>query len=341
MSREKIQQICENLDRYHNPSNTGSRVEPLLFLHGKERTEGEELRIRDITLTNDSDLTEVLNIISKFSNALRGFVDNEHHEFDNFLDSDRLSGTFYHPMTSDEMTYLLSFDTSIDTNVEFGDFLKNKLKNKFWILNINLNESGTERILLMKSIKNQYYVKKKFIFNPFNRRKKVRVIDNKKDFILDENFEICAYIDESNIENSFFFITDKKKFEDLFGYHRRYEEAYNDISSRLNFIDWSNTESTLAIQRKCYRLNNFSQLNECISKIQADLQAEGENASKRAFRAKRIVFSQEGDNIRITPSDTRRLRSLLKILTDGIAKTHLLGREGIAGDFEAFQTNGD
>ncbi|MCZ7405789.1 MAG: hypothetical protein O8C67_12800 [Candidatus Methanoperedens sp.] len=301
------------------------------------------------------------------------------------------------------------------------DFLNtNKFENVFFIIEINLNDSGDKKIILLKSVSQTYYVKKNhFIFNLFDERQRIKFLNNKEYLLLDENFEIAAFVDNSclfswnkipgndsirlleflkqnfgidwigtakiekidagktirvsneksfisislndkktkvnlkiddgrtnefivrakngelNIySHSFFFITNKKKFEDLYEYHDIYEKAYGGLKKELSIIDWSNAEATTAVLRSCYTIANFGRLNECVSKLKTELTATDNNTIKKALKAKKIVYNFENGNIKITPKGPQQLKDLLKIITDGVAKTCLLDRDVLGYDFE-------
>ncbi len=149
--------------------------------------------------------------------------------------------------------------------------------------------------------------------------------------LLDENFEIAAFIDNSQ---SFFFITNRKKFEDLYEYHAKYESAYDVLKKGLDFIDWSNAAATIPVLRSCYSIANFVRLEECISKLKTELASTDNNVIKKALKAKGIRYINKNGNIKIVPQNTSQLKALLKIITDGAAKTCLLNRDVIGTDFE-------
>src|SRR5665648_1013259 len=97
--------------------------------------------------------------------------------------------------------------------------------------------------------------KNRFTISPYSERQKIKFIDNKKELLLDEKFEITAFINNSQC---FFFITDRKKFEDLYGYHEIYKNAYDNLAESLDFIDWSNAQPTISLIRNCYTIATVS-----------------------------------------------------------------------------------
>ena len=162
-------------------------------------------------------------------------------------------GLFFKVMDEDDFNKTNGISTTNEVTNDFTDFLKpNKFKNAFFIIEINLNESGSKKIILLKSVSQVYYAKKnKYTVSLFDERQGIKFIDSKKDLLLDENFEITAFIDNSQ---SFFFITDRKKFEDLYEYHERYKNAYDVLTESLDFIDWSNAHVTIPVMRNCYSI---------------------------------------------------------------------------------------
>jgi NADH:ubiquinone oxidoreductase subunit F (NADH-binding) len=59
-----------------------------------------------------------------------------------------------------------------------------------------------------------------------------------------------------------------------------------------------------------------------------------DNGIKQAFTSKSIKYESKKGNIYILPQNTKELKSLLKIIKDGVAKTYLLGRNVLGSDFE-------
>ena len=68
--------------------------------------------------------------------------------------------------------------------------------------------------------------------------------------------------------------------------------------------------------------------------IQEHLIIDDENLTKRAFDSKNINYEISDGNVLIKPDGLQQIKSLLRIIKDGVVKTGLLGREGITGDFE-------
>ena len=328
MPRENIRRIVEELDNY---IISDERIEPFVFLYGKEKREDGIWKIKDLSISSPENLRELIKIIRSYCKNLDKYIEGE-FDFKSLDDNDE-SGLFYKVMDEDDFyktTRMLTTDNETD---DFTDFLKpNKFKNVFFIVEINLNESGDKKIILLKSVGQTFYAKKnRFSISLFSQRQKIKFIDNKKDLLLDENFEVAAFIDNSQ---SFFFIVNKKKFEDLYEYHERYENAYDALTESLDFIDWSNATATTSVIRNCYTIANFVRLDECVSKLKTELTSTDDNAVKMALKSKGIEYIVESGNLEILPQNTSQLKALLKIVTDGVAKTCLLNRDVIGSDFE-------
>lgn len=223
----------------------------------------------------------------------------------------------------------------ISTNVtaKFSEFLKpDKYKNNFFCVELNLDDTGDKKIILLKSISRSHYVKDKISIKLYSSVQKVSFID-KKDLIIDENFEITAFV--SDTEKPFFFIQNRKKFEDLFGYHEKYEKAYHTISKKLDFVNWDKAKASLPVKRNCYTISQFDKLDECISQLKEKLIDPEDNGIKQAFASKNIHYVvNKNKSLQILPQNTNELRAILKIIKDGVAKTYLLGRNVLGSDFE-------
>ena len=166
---------------------------------------------------------------------------------------------------------------------------------------------------------------------------------NKKNLIFDEYFDVVALVDKKSQteegwnnedSNSFFFILNRKRFEDLYDYLEKYNQAYDNLVANVGIIDWNHISPTLPIKRKCYSLNNFGPLTECIEKIEESLRSEEANEIKNALDIKGINYEIDGEDVKIIPSSSQNLKSLLKIMSDGLAKTCLLNRSVLGSDFE-------
>ena len=235
-----------------------------------------------------------------------------------------------------DVDFITSMKVLIDLETKYEDYLKNKFNLRFIVLEVSLDKADKRKIFLFKKIKGFHYSAKKryFVFSPFEKVERIKIINNKQQIILDEFFEIACYVDKENSEESFFFIRDRKLFEDLFDYHKKYSKAYDKISNTLDFVDWTKAESTVPVQRSCYTLSKFDKLDECIEKIKSDLMSDSDNLTKKTFESKKIAYVIESGQVKINPEGALKLRAFLKIIQDGIVRTYLLGREGITGDFE-------
>ncbi len=332
MTKEKIVNICNSLDGYLSSKH----IPPGILLIGKKKKESEksdlDFKVSSVSFTKD-DAQKLNQILNEFSKTVRGFIEGEYdfHEFNGAQNSSLL----YKPMKKAEAEYLNSGILKVDNSADISDYLKTRLRS-YLVIYLTLNAEGTKKLLLFKKITSSYYnVKQSFVFNPFESNKHITLLDSKKDILLDRNFEVTAFIDETSKDGSFFFITDRDEFEDLFNYHQRYEEAYEALSKTCPFIDWSMCKKTTPLLRKCFCLASHPRVGECIDRFKGELANKTENPITYALKTKEIKygFTKDGE-LHINPTSTTQLKTLLKIIDDGVIKTYLLGREGITEEFE-------
>ncbi len=416
MSREDIGKLEKELLHYIISSG---RLEPLITLYGKEKKGGIWKNI-NLSISSESSLLELIKILTSYREIVFNYIE-EGFDFKDLNNGDD-GGLIFKIMDETDLNRTnFIFNASEIKNI--NDFLNtNKFENVFFIIKINLNESGDKRIILLKSVSQTYSAKKNsfsVLLKSFDNREKIKFLSNKEYLILDENFEITAFVDNSSlfswnkipgndsdgliqflkqyygldwietakiekidadktiriyneknylsinlndkktkvnlkiddgrtdefnartqngelniISHSFFFITNMKKFEDLYEYIGKYKNAYDTLKKGLDFIEWSSAKTTAAVLRNCYSIANFVRLEECISKLKTELTSTNDNTIKRALTTKEIAYSVKNGNIKIVPQGPQQLRALLKIIKDGTAKTCLLDREGISSDFE-------
>ncbi len=415
MSREDIGRLEKEL--YHYISSSGM-IEPLVTIYGKEK-KGGVWKTKNLSISSEESQLELIKILKSYRQIVFDYMEGGSNIKD-LNNSDDDNGWFCKIMDETDLKRTNRISDAVETK-DITDFLKpNKFENVFFIIEINLNESGREKIILLKSISQTYYVKKnQYYVNFWDGRQGIKFLNNKEHLLLDDNFDITAFVDNSylfswnkihgndnsrlieflkqyfgldwietakiekidsdntikvyteknfvsislnakktkvslkiddgrtdefnaRIENgelniyphSFFFITNSKKFEDLYEYHEKYKNAYDALKKGMDFIDWSNAKATAAVQRNCYNIFNFVRLEECVSKLKTELTSADDNPIKTALKAKKIAYKVENGNIKISPEGPQQLRALLKIIKDGVAKTCLLDRNVIGSDFE-------
>lgn len=393
-------------------------IEPLVTLYGKEK-KGGIWKTKNLSISSEESQLELIKILKSYHQIVFDYMEGGFNIKD-LNKSDDDSGWFYKIMNETDLRRTNRISDAVETK-DIHDFLKtNKFENVFFIIEINLNQSGDKKIILLKSISQTYYVKKnQYSINFWDDRQRIKFLNNKDYLLLDDNFDITAFVDGSylfswnkipgndsyrlteflkqhfgldwvetakiekidsdntikicteknflsisindkktkvnlkidgdrtdefnaRIENgelniyphSFFFITNSKKFEDLYEYLESYKNAYDVLKKGMDFIDWSNAKATAAVQRNCYNIANFVRLKECVLKLKTELTSANDNPIKRALNAKKIAYNIKNGNIKIIPEGPQQLRWLLKIIKDGTAKTCLLDREGISSDFE-------
>ncbi|KPQ43985.1 MAG: hypothetical protein MPEBLZ_01453 [Candidatus Methanoperedens nitroreducens] len=403
---------------YHYIISSGM-IEPLVTLYGKEK-KGGIWKTKNLSISSEESRLELIKILKSYRQIVFDYMEGVVNIKDfNDTDNDN-GGWFCKIMNETDLKRTDRLSDAVETK-DILDFLNtNKFENVFFIIEINLNQSGDQKIILLKSISQTYYVKKnRYSINFWDNKQRIKFLNNKEYLLLDDNFDITAFVDNSCLfswnkiygndnsrlieflkqyfgldwigtakiekidsdktikvytENnfltislndkktkvslkiddgrtnefnarteygdlkiyphSFFFITNSKKFEDLYEYLDSYKNAYNDLKKDMDFIDWSNAKATAAVQRNCYSIVNFLRLKECVSKLKTELTSANDNPIKRALKTKKIAYNVENGKIKINPEGPLQLKYLLKIIKDGTAKTCLLDREGISSDFE-------
>ncbi|HJH29848.1 MAG TPA: hypothetical protein C5S51_09195 [Methanosarcinaceae archaeon] len=337
MGKEKIERIVQELDAYV----ISPAIQPYLSIYGEDIKNPDEKCSVSLSISSDDDFDEIIKIINDFSTNIKKFVHGEITVKD-LSEGDGDSRFIYKMMDAYDLQKTDDITHSNCAKYNVIDFLKfNKFKNVFLLIELNLNEDPEKKIILLKSITPNYIGKKNkfFLSKSFNNTQKIKFIDNKKDIILNSNFEIAIFISKSKtgelLEDSFIFIQKREKFEDLYGYHHQYDKAYSIISKTVNFIDWSKAEATLPLKRKCYSIANFERLEESINCLKNDLTSSTDNDIKKAFSSMGINYEiDKKGKLSILPDGTKELRALLKIIMDEVAKTSLLGRNVLGSNFE-------
>jgi len=333
MSKEKVGTIGSELEGY---INSQERVEPLPYLYGELTLDSDLLKmVKDLSISSRNGLEELNKIISRFAQKVENYVEGE-QEFKDIENDNGNNGVFFKIANNEDLTKLNNLSVNDGENVDYYDYLKGKYKNNFFVVEINLDDSGNKKIILFRALTPTFYAKKsKFIISPFSSRRKIDFVDNKKTLILDENFDIAAFINSQG--ESFFFITNRKRFEDLFDYREKYDDAYTTLTTNLNFVQWSEEEPSLHTKRTCYSIANFSRLDECVTLVKERLSSNEDNSTKKALKSKGINFSVDNGELMVFPQGTRETLALLKIMKDGVAKTDLLRRNVLGGDFEELE----
>ena len=290
--------------------------------------------MKPLSTQDKESFPNLLKVMQEYSNRTKRFIEGGDSLKDIEKDDDD-KAIFYKQMDDYDLKRTKSLSSNSNDLLNFSDFIKpNKYKNTFFVIEINLDQAGNKKIILLKSVIPTYYAKKsKWSISLFDDTQKVRFLDKQREIIFDSDFDISAFVDTTG---SFFFITDRKKFEDLYQYHDKYEDAYEELSKKIDFIEWNIPDITLTTKRSCYSIvSGFGdKIVECIDKVKQNLKSDGSNDIKKALKSRSIRYSVNGNDIRIGPQTTSELRYVLKIIKDGIAKTHLLERTVIGSDFE-------
>lgn len=329
MGKEKLEIISDELKKY---IIADSKIEPYVFLYGEEIKAVSRIgRLKDLSISSNEGQGELIKIINSFATNLNDYIGGK-LDLKDLNDNNDQKGLFYKEMDEEDLSTTKEI-INTKLSAKFSDFLKaGKYKNNFFCVELNLDETGDKKIVLLKSISRSHYVKSKISIKLYNSVQKINFID-KKDLLIDENFEIIAFI--SDTKKPFFFIQNLKRFEDLFGYHEKYEKAYHLISKKLDFVDWGKAKASPPVKRNCYTISHFDKLDECINQLKEKLTDPIDNGVKQAFASKNILYIvNKSGNLQIIPQNTNELRAVLKIIKDGVAKTYLLGRNVLGSDFE-------
>ena len=339
MERHKIQKIVDEIDKYNIRRN---RIPPYVAIYGEDAKNPKRKITKYLNFSSNKSNEEFIKVLNSFSENIKKYIHGDVTLIN--LENDNDGNNFiYKKIDEQDMEKIGEFTKSSDTKVKLTDFLDyNKFVNVFFIVEINLDESVKKKILLFKSISSNYKAKQnKYSSKLFKDSVEINFINVKNDLILDANFEITAFIDTSNDDNlinSFFFIQNRTKFENLYKYHERYENAYSALTEKMDFIEWSLVESSIPLKRLCYNIANFDSLETCIENLIINLTAHENNDIKRAFSSKKIKYEiDEKGNLKIIPENKQQLKSLLKIIKDNLAKTCLLGRNVLGANFEEIE----
>lgn len=354
MIGKSIFEITEKLKIYIQSENQN---EPFMYIYGekgktktingnKEKTKTSE--IRQLSISSNNDILELKELLNSLYLRLHNYIEiGENNitiddKIKNFDESDDLKGIFFKYMNKTDLEQTQSLSLCVDNKIDFIEFTKTKYDNTYLITEINLNANGEKKLILFKSIKKQYSVKsdkfKNFfivsLFDP-DKTHKIKFIDPHNQLIMDDNFEIIAFIDESVSEDSisethtgksFFIIQNRIKFEDFYNYHENYEKAFTFLSSRFDFINWNVVGNNINMKRTCYAIYNFPYLENSISQLKSDLMSDNENNVKKAFFKKSINYEIDGANLKVNPKNVNAFRALFKIMADVLSETCLLKR---------------
>ncbi len=195
MSREDIGKLERELYHY---IISGGKVEPFIFLYGKEKKEGIQ-KIKNLSISSEDSQSELIIILKSYRDILFNYLEDG-SDFKDLNNSDD-GGLFYKIMDDNDLYKTNHLSEAIESD-NIIDFLNtNKFENVFFIIEINLNESGDKKIILLKSVSQTYYVKRNqfAIQLKFDNRQRIKFLSNKEYLLLDENFEIAAFIDNSRL----------------------------------------------------------------------------------------------------------------------------------------------
>lgn len=338
MERSKIQKLADELSNYVISST--NRIQPYMTIYGENKKTGEKVA-KSLTLGKDKSMDELTRILNSYLDNLKKYIRKEISvkEFANDGADHRFLYKIIDESDWDVTNQLFNLFKKKDGSTHLSELLnKKKYINVYFIVELNLDQSGNKKILLFKSISQNYVGKKnRFYVSLFSEKLQLKFIDNKRDLVLDDNFEIAALIDTSEKDEkpiSFFFIQKRDKFEDLYGYTEKYRQSFNEVRKKLNFIDWDTVKQTDKVEKNCYSVSIFDKLDECMDILITDLKSNESNEIKEVFSSKKINYEIDKNKLRIYPSGNRDLNVVLKMLRDELATTYMLKRKVLGSDFE-------
>ena len=342
MERDKIQKIVDGMEKYNS---FNSQISPYIAIYGEDKKSKKKIA-KPLRFSSSKSKDEFTKVLNSFSERMKKYIYNGMTFKD--LKNDNDSNNFiYKVIDEHDLEIINELTKTLDTKTKLTEFLhSNKFENVFFLAEIYLDESAKKKILLLRSVSSNYAGKNnkfisKFTTELFTDTVDINFVNIKKEIILDTNFEIAAFIntsDDGNLIDSFLFIQNRLKFENLFKYHERYEIAYSSLTEKIDFIKWNLVEPSLSLKRLSYNITNFDDLEESIKNLRINLKSQEINDVKRAFSSKKIKYEiDERGNLNIMPENKRQLRSLLKIIKDELAKTCLLGRSILGSNFEELE----
>ncbi len=191
MSRGDIGKLEKEL--YHYIISSGMN-EPLVTLYGKEK-KGGIWKTKNLSISSKDSQLELIKILKSYREIVSDYMEGGFNIKD--LNNDD-GGWFYKIMDETDLNRTNRISDAVETK-DIIDFLNtNKFENVFFIIKINLNESGDKKIILLKSVSQTYYVKKnRYTVNIWDDRQRIKFLNNKEYLLLDENFDITAFVDNS------------------------------------------------------------------------------------------------------------------------------------------------
>lgn len=342
MGKEKILKIVDGIEKYNSFKN---QISPYIAIYGEDK-KSKKKSTKPLSFSSSKSKDEFTKVLNSFSERMKKNSYNDIILKDLKTDNDG-NDFIYKEIDEYDQEIINEFTKTLDTKTKLTEFLDStKFENVFFLAEIYLDESAKKKILLLRSVSSNYAGKNnkfisKFTTEIFTDTVNINFVNIKKEIILDTNFEIAALIntsDDGKLIDSFLFIQNRLKFENLFKYHERYETSYSILTEKIDFIKWNLVEPSLSLKRLSYSIADFDDLEESIKSLRINLKSHEMNDVKRAFSSKKINYEiDEKGNLNIMPENKSQLRSLLKIIKDELAKTCLLGRSILGSNFEELE----
>jgi hypothetical protein len=212
-----IFKVTERLGNYIQSTN---QIEPFIFIYG-EKEDTKKCEIRQLGISSNIDILELKELLKILNAKFHSYIEIE-EKIKSFDESGDFEGLFYKFMNKSDLERTRSLPLCVDNKTDFNEFTKTKYSNVYLIIELNLDENGEKKLLLFKSVKKHYSIKSARVKNFFSvplfdqdKTHKIKFIDSQSQLILDDNFEIIAFINESveisdkpnkDLEDSFFII---------------------------------------------------------------------------------------------------------------------------------------
>ncbi len=200
------------------------------------------------------------------------------------------------------------------------------------VIRIRCQPIDPSPLYLFKSIPHNFFIKKRRAIINFDGSQKVKVIECKKEVVINDRIEFVSINHNGKHYNLIF---DRDSFEKFFNFIQKYQDAYNKAKNELTIINWSKIKTSLPINRKCYNVIKFPRLKKCVEIMTTELLDDNDTFTRTFFRKRDIDYERRtNDTILIKPNKKKDINYILKVLQDLFVETHYLHRKGIAGEVE-------
>jgi hypothetical protein len=240
-------------------------------------------------------------------------------------------------LTKPEIEKMKQILSNFEDDESFEEFI-NRHDQIFLVIEIKPKTQQEDTLLLFKKMYKSSKLKKRYVISPFKQNTEFKILKGGKDFVLDLNYDFIFILRKELDPNLIYqenrcLIMNRKSFEDFFDLLVHYSNAFNQLKTVVDFIDWGD-KYTEDLGRKCYKLMNSQVFNDCVVRFRKDVLENPDSELVEFLKKKEIQIQRDKTSFMIVPNSLPNLKRLLKILEDGFVKTYLLERTGLVGDFE-------